>query len=313
MNVNRARTLLVLLNIGLAGGTGYTVYQEFKNKEARRQDAVKFQEQLAYELKNAPSAPRRDAVRVSIKDSDLVDLTGEKPKAPEIQPVASAPTTRIITPVADLIKIVTISHHTDPRLANVAVMKKTDLQPGVERSIFRVGDVIPFANDAVVIEIRPKEVVFLNGDKEETLNVPDQPTLVPGALAGGSSRPADPGLRPFSTYVESKKDSGIITIKSGGDRALAREGEAVLEGVIFSSTEAPGGGKALKVDKVPPGSLLAQHGVQDGDVLISVDGVPMSTKSEVVEYAKRNQNRSTFSVVIQRRGRNIHKTVNIDR
>jgi type II secretory pathway component PulC len=251
---------------------------------------------------------------VSIKDSDLVDLTGEKPKAPEVRPIESAPVTRMVTPLDDVIKIVTISHHTDPRLANVAIMKKTDLQPGVERSIFRVGDVIPFANEAVVLEIHPKEVVFLNGDRQERMRVPDQPSLVPViAGGGGSSRPSDAGLRPFATYVESKRDSGIITIKSGGDRALAREGETVLEGVVFSTTEAPGGGKALKVDKVPPGSLLAQHGVQDGDVLISVDGVPMSTKSEVVDYAKRNQNRSNFNVVIQRRGRNIHKTVNIDR
>ena len=101
---------------------------------------------------------------------------------------------------------------------------------------------------------------------------------------------SDPGNRPFITYVESKKESGNITIKAGGNRALEREGEAVLEGVLSGARPKPGRRQGARVDKVPPDSVLAQHGVQDGDVLISVDDVPMSTKSEVVDYAKQNKN-----------------------
>jgi type II secretory pathway component PulC len=316
MNINRVRTLLVVVNVGLAAGTGYTVYKEFENKEDRRRQTQVFQEQLAAELKAAPTATRRDTTRASIKDSDLVDLTGDKPKPIEVKPVESAPTTRVLNPLKNLVKVVTISHHTDPALANVAIMKLADVQPGAERSIFRIGDVIPFANDAVVVEIHPKRVVFQNGDTLEELEVPDQ--ITPGlggptGAGGSSSRAADPGNRPFATYVESKRDSWIVTIKPGGDRALEREGETVLEGVLFSTTDAPGGGKALRVDKVPPGSVLAQHGVQDGDVLISVDGVKMSTKSEVVAYAKQNKNKQVFEVVIQRKGRFVTKRVQIER
>jgi hypothetical protein len=314
MNINRVRTLLVLVNVGLAGGTGFTVYKEFENKEARRKSTESFRDALALELKNAPGATRRDNVRVSIKDSDIVDLTGDRPKPPEPPRVESAPATRILNPLEDMIKIVTISYQPDARLANVAIMKKTDLQPGAERSVFRVGDTIPFANDAVVVEIRPREVVFQNGDRQETLTVPLQPTTTPGGPTGGAgSRPSDAGNRPFASYVESKKDSGNVTIKAGGTLALDREGEAVLEGVIFSTTESAAGGKALRVDKVPPNSVLAQHGLQDGDTLVSVDGIAMSTKSEVVDYAKKNKNKQVFNVVIQRRGANIHKQVIIER
>jgi hypothetical protein len=312
MNINRVRSLLVLVNIGLAGGTGFTVYKEFENKEARRRQTESFRDQLVTDLKNAPVSTRKDTLRVSIKDSDLVDMTGESPKAPEPVRVESRPETRVLNPLEDMINVVTISYQPDPLAANVAITRKVDPQPGKERSVFRVGDVIPFANDAVVIEIRPREVVFQNGDRMETLKVPDQPSSG-GGTPGTTSRAGDPGNRPFATYVESKKDSANITIRQGGDRALDREGEAVLEGVIFSSTEAPNGGKALRVDKVPPNSVLAQHGVQDGDVLISVDGLPMSTKSEVVDYAKKNKNKPAFDVTILRRGRNVHKRVIIER
>ena len=95
--------------------------------------------------------------------------------------------------------------------------------------------------------------------------------------------------------------------------ALEREGENVLQGVTFSTTDAPDGGKALRIDSVPQNSLLAQHGVQSGDVLISVDGERMSTKSEVIDYVKRNKNKSAYDVVFQRRGVKHHKRVVIDR
>jgi hypothetical protein len=53
MNVNRARSLLVLVNIGLAAGTGYTVYKEFDNKAERKRETLVFQERLQADLKNA--------------------------------------------------------------------------------------------------------------------------------------------------------------------------------------------------------------------------------------------------------------------
>jgi type II secretory pathway component PulC len=248
---------------------------------------------------------------VSIKDSDLVDLTGARPKAPEVRPVESAPASRVINPLEGMIKIVTISFHPDPDFASVAILKKNDTQTGLERTIFRVNDTIPFANDAVVLEIRPKEVVFQNGDRTETMKVPDTPSGAGAAIPGPAS--SDPGNRPFATYVESKRDSSVVTIKPGGTVALEREGEAVLQGVVFSTTKAPDGGDALRIDTVPPGSLLEQNGVQNGDTLISVDGVRMSTRSEVMDYAKRNKHKTDFTVVFQRRGRNHVRTVHIDR
>ena len=53
--------------------------------------------------------------------------------------------------------------------------------------------------------------------------------------------------------------------------------------------------------------------MQNGDVLVSVNNVPMSTKSEVVDYVKRNKTMSVFEVAIQRRGNIVTKTVTVER
>jgi hypothetical protein len=313
MNVNRVRSLLLLVNIGLAGGTGYTVYHEFDTKKVRTQQTTDFYDKLTKDVTAAPKAVRTTSVRVSIKDSDLVDFTGDKPKVAEIESRPASAPTSVRTPVEDMIKLVTISVHPDRSLSRVALSRKTGTDLPSERLIFGEGDAIPFANDAVVVEVRSKEVVFQNGDKLETVKISEIPAVAAGGPSGGSSRPADTGARPFSTYIESKKDSGTVTIKSGGALALDREGETVLQGVIWSTTEDKDGKKALRVDKVPPNSVLAQHGLQDGDVLVSVNGQAMSSKSEVVDYVKSHKSTYLFEVVIQRRGGLVHKTVQVER
>ena len=313
MNVNRVRTMLLVLNIGLAGGTGYTVYHEFNTKKERTRQTTNFYDQLTKDVTAAPKAARANTVRVSIKDSDLVDFTGEKPKAPEIERPTSVATSRTITPVDEMIKLVTIAVHPDRTLSRVAISRKGAPDLPSERLTFGEGDAIPFANDAMVVEIRAKDVVFQNADQQETVKINEVPTGAAGGPTSPNSKPTDSGARPFGTYVESKKDSGTITIKSGGAIALDREGESVLQGVVFGQTDAAKGGKALRVDTVPPGSLLAQHGLQDGDVLVSVNGQPMSTKSEVVDYVKSHKSTYLFEVVVQRHGRNVHKTIQVER
>ena len=314
MNVNRVRSLMLLVNLGLAGATGYTVYTEFKEKKVRSEKTATFYDQLRKDLEAAPKARTKDATRSSIRLSDLLDMTGDKPKPVVVESAASVPTSRVTTPIEDLLRIVTISVYPDRTQSRVAVARKAPGgDPPGERLSFGEGEAVAFANDAVVLAIYSDHVLFRNGDQEQELRIID--TAGPPAPGGPTSARtvSDPGNRPFITYVESKKDSGNITIKPGGNLALSREGEQVLDGVVWSTTESAKGGKALKVDSVPPDSVLAKHGVQNGDVLVSVNNVPMSTKSEVVDYVKRNKTMSVFEVAIQRRGNIVTKTVTVER
>jgi type II secretory pathway component PulC len=310
MNINSVRTLVLIVNVGLAGGTGWTVYNEFRQKDTRRDATTAFGDQLKADLERQPKPKVRDITHVTIKEGDLVDLTGDKPRAPEPPRPESVASSRTYMPLEDQIRIVTISMHPDRSASHVTLVRKQGTEVGTERVNFSEGEVIPFANEAVVLEIWPSKVIFQNGDRTETLQIPDKPST-PAGGSTSQSRPGDKGDRPFLTYLESKRDSSTVTIKSGGDKALAREGEAVLDGAVFSTTEGAGGKKMLRIDKVPP--ALGQHGVQDGDTLISIDGTAMSTKSEVVDYVKQHQNKPSYEVVFLRRGNRVTKIVVVER
>ena len=94
MNVNRVRSLMLLVNLGLAGATGFTVYSEFKEKKVRSEQTPSFYDQLRKDLEAAPKAHTKDGTRVSIKTSDLLDMTGDKPKPVVVESAASVPTSR---------------------------------------------------------------------------------------------------------------------------------------------------------------------------------------------------------------------------
>lgn len=60
----------------------------------------------------------------------------------------------------------------------------------------------------------------------------------------------------------------------------------------------------IQIDYVQPGSLAAQHGAQSGDVIISINGNPVSSSSEAIAYVKNNaETTSIWEVVVMNRGK----------
>ena len=313
MNVNRVRSLMLLVNLGLAGATGYTVYSEFKEKKVRSEQTETFYDQLRKDLEAAPKAHTKDATRASIKTTDLLDMTGDKPKPVVVESAASGP------PRASRLRSTTSSASSRSRSIRTGHSRGRGLPEGGRRRSSRRAAELRRGRGRSVRErrSRPRDPRGPRDLQERRSGAGAQDPRYRGTPRC-RRRHVGPlversGNRPFITYVESKKDSGNITIKPGGNLALSREGEQVLDGVIFSSTDSAKGGKALRVDTVPPDSVLAKHGVQNGDVLVSVNGVAMSTKSEVVDYVKRNKTMSVFEVAIQRRGNIVTKTITVER
>ncbi len=316
MNINRARVFLVFVNVGLAGLTGFTAYKEFKAKDQRSIATAQFEEKLNSELGKIVRVSGRTGLRSNVDQKDLVDMTGQ-PKAEPVPESTKTVETKATTysPLEPLIRVLTITCSDNPVESRVGIVRKAAGETGAEAIIFGVGDIVPFANNAQIVAIHTKDVVFQNGEQQETLPINEQPVADGGAGAarqpGTDSRAGAVGN--IADYLDVKPDSGIVKVRSGGARAIARDGEQVLEGVIFSTTDIGGGKKALKVDKIPAGSPLSKFGAVDGDVLISVDDIPMSTKAEVVDYAKKNPSKSRFDVKIQRKGGILTKQVLIER
>jgi hypothetical protein len=59
----------------------------------------------------------------------------------------------------------------------------------------------------------------------------------------------------------------------------------------------------IEITSVKPGSLAARHGVQQGDVIKSINGHPVSSESEAIQYVKQNKdNYDEWVVEVWNRG-----------
>jgi PDZ domain-containing protein len=62
--------------------------------------------------------------------------------------------------------------------------------------------------------------------------------------------------------------------------------------------------EGMIVDHIQPDSLLLQRGLQEGDVIKSINGTPVSSKTDIINYVKDNQDRlNVVRVVIDRLGK----------
>ena len=64
----------------------------------------------------------------------------------------------------------------------------------------------------------------------------------------------------------------------------------------------------IKVDRIAPGSIAASYGVQQGDILKSINGNPVNTKEQAIDWVKGNPNLPEYVVVFERLGKEFTKT-----
>jgi hypothetical protein len=60
----------------------------------------------------------------------------------------------------------------------------------------------------------------------------------------------------------------------------------------------------IEIDSVTPNSFADRHGAQEGDVVKSINGHPVTSVQEAISYAKMNANQfTTWEIVIERNGK----------
>jgi|688.fasta_scaffold00725_10 hypothetical protein len=59
----------------------------------------------------------------------------------------------------------------------------------------------------------------------------------------------------------------------------------------------------IQITSVTPGSIASQHGAQEGDVIKSINGHPVTSTQEAIHFVKSNANKySTWEVVVENKG-----------
>lgn len=94
-------------------------------------------------------------------------------------------------------------------------------------------------------------------------------------------------------------------------RWLETHGEKLADSVVLEPVKDPKTGRpmGLLVKSVEKAPVLKRHGIQSDDILVSVNGVPMSSKQEGLKWFRNEgKGQSRYTVVIERKGRLITET-----
>ncbi len=160
--------------------------------------------------------------------------------------------------------------------------------------LYQVGDKI---QEAMVKLILRERVVLDVGGKDEILQIEE---LAAAGAAGGRIQPAptipEAPSAPEPVSREVNLDRKII------DEAMANIGELMKQVRIRPFFE--GGNPAgLSLVGVAPGSIFQQMGIRNGDVLQAVDGQPILTVDDVVNFYQSLSSADNLAIQIRRGGR----------
>jgi type II secretory pathway component PulC len=315
MKISTMRGLLVALDVALCAGIGGVVFKEYEAKDARPADQRRFKEETTRQLKALDDAAPQPA-----RKEDFLYLKGPlgSTKEPDVEPEAAPPPVERVdtTPLDGLIVVRGVWANADPSF--VRIEPKDPKKVVDETGFFEVGQVVEFANGAAVKEIRKVEVLFDYQGQEVIMGI--EPYEVAGAAeaagraTGGTSGPrAERVTRAVlenpGSWVQYTKKSSKVTVTKTGVSAIRDYGDEVIKDVVWATDRLADGKKAIKITKIPTNSALRAGGLEEGDVIESINGERVTSKAEIVSYVKRNPNLPKYTVKIIRRGRTIVRTV----
>jgi type II secretory pathway component PulC len=329
MNIQRWKGTLWLVSLVTGGALAYLVYDFLqKNTELAKEVPEEVITKVLDSVKK-PEEQRTDAV--DYKDVKLVfheyDWTGkEKPKP--AGPANKGPEVPKYTPVKDLLKVLALK--VDMAKAENSRAYVTFLGPLAAHNdkknatVLKVGGSLPSPHNGVsVAEITPAGVVFAFEDQaraRETLTTsraqgqivvvgpeglikPQSEGLIP------SASPDLPPYRPEQT-VQIKKNEFQIGTQTLTD--LDRDYSRILsQDVSYSTYRNPktGQNEGIKISRVAPGSIPAQAGLTEGEVLKSINGHRVTSVNDAIAFVKANsETTDVWTAVFEKQGREFTRT-----
>ncbi len=331
MNVATLKTLLFLAALSLFGGIGYIAYQH--RAKTKNETAWSYwDKEYARDVLNAVVRPEAPKARIVGYDAVVkpvlmaFDWTGAPPRKVEDKPlVAEGPVEKPRVVVKDLLTVLATQVDTGNPGGSAAFVAWKNPQFQKSHGTLRIGMTLPAPHDgAVVKDIRDGgvEFAFTRDDQD--------PELVKVPTAGGSGLlvtvDADGVRRPKPRSVISTRPPAdtawpdttrrlapdIYEIGSTELKAFGDDYARILTEDVRTETFYRDGKRAgLRVAEVKPGSIAAQHGAQSGDVIISINGHPVSSEQEAIKFVKNNSETTTvWQVVVENLGRQRTVTYN---
>ncbi len=336
MQVRHWRALVWVATVGLAGFAGWNLWkiiQNHRNQAYEPRDVAVFEALIS----NAIGSIDQADVKTPHFDTDYgkvvsCPINGYVPK--KVEPVKLETTVEALPPekpIGDVLKITAVS--SAPGDAGRVVVKYKDdtVKPIRDEMVLKVGAMLTFPYDgepyngrlkqikvdsAVFdwcgkdVEIRPtrKEDVA----KEATATGPEGQTPFDSSLTSGEAEELAKH-KSSKTTVKLPNDAGYV-IGTDDYKELAHDADGFLREARLQDVKDANGKKELAVGNIRPKNKLAQtYDVQTGDVLVSINGQAVSNRAQATNYVREHQDLSKYVVVIRRKGREVTKTILVNR
>ena len=337
MNLTLVKSTLWIGSLGVFGWLGWTLY-DFKANEgertSRKVDAA-YQEEILSQVPE-PEVEVSDLVDYDrvVASFHTLNWTGKAPPPPPPppQPVSATPQ-RTVKPIDDLLKVLYIQVDATEPADSMALARPLDpkLVPGGETNLkLFVGDTLEgYAYwEVAAIESEGVRFAYLLQDDEDPGREDEwalPPTPVEGQIVevgeDGEVRVPTTETRildapPGSFSVARPKRTIEVSpgrFRMGADD-MAEIGENYLDILGNEVRTRPwrnpktGEWGGIEISSVAPGSIAAQHGASEGDIVISVNGHPVNSVNEAISFAKNNKDvYSVWNVVVLSAG--VEKTL----
>jgi general secretion pathway protein C len=227
----------------------------------------------------------------------------EAPAAPQV----SEPPPPAAEPPATPLPLKLVGTVAGADAARFAILESTGNPPG--QAVYQVGDMV---QQVVIVDIRPDCVVLEKGEGQreslcfqlDTGPAPPQSAVpTPGARQRAvapppAPRPGEPG------------STGIVRVDPATwrvSRDLIMENFANVGSLSSQATITPyfvqGQQQGFRLSQMRAGGLLPQIGIQEGDVLQTVNGLNLYTPQEALQAYQQLQTESTVRINILRNNR----------
>ncbi len=343
MNIKRWKGLLWLASFSVGGYLAWYVSDFLRRKPELAQEVSDKELSAVLDSIPKPDQPEIDVVPYPEIKRFLqeLDWTGKPPPAPDVarpEVVEAAPK----IPVRDLLLVLVIKVDTVDPKQSLAVVKFVDpkLQSHnlvKEDTILRVGERLfsPFQDVRVEGFTAEKDasgqivrcaIVFAFDDaarEKETVSASEYESPreigIVAVGAGGAILPetqkritarANPEpYNPRKTQLIRKNEYQIGSDTLGEldqdySRILSRD-------VEYETYRNPrtGATEGIKINRVAPNSLPAQHGLSEGEILKSINGHKVTSVNDAIAFVKANaESTDTWYAVFEKQGREFTRT-----
>lgn len=156
-----------------------------------------------------------------------------------------------------------------------------------EINVYRVKDSI---GGAIVLSIERKKVILLHNGAKEELSMYEE-----GNQGAGGMLPTG------EDNIQRIGQSSYVIPESQFKQATQNIGELLTQARVVPNLE---GNRinGYRIFAITPGSIYANIGLQDGDIIHSVNGIQVTTPENALQLFQQLQNEKRFTVNIDRNG-----------